>query len=224
MADRWIDLTLPVQPHFRWPVDVTRRGSHASGDTFEASTIRVSVHAFTHVDAPRHFVPGGRTIDEIPPDAWSGDTAVVNLTDLGANEGVEPAHLDRRASHVRNGDIVLLKSCWEERRPIADQRYWTEAPHVTRAGAEWLAARGARVVGYDFPPDYSIRYEFTEPGRQATRAEAPTHDVFLPRGILVIEYLTNLRAITAPRCRLITLATKLVGTDGAPARVIALVP
>jgi kynurenine formamidase len=39
----------------------------------------------------------------------------------------------------------------------------------------------------------------------------------------VIEYLTNLEQIGAPRCRFIALPLRVTGVDGSPVRAIALV-
>ena len=41
--------------------------------------------------------------------------------------------------------------------------------------------------------------------------------------IALIEYLTNLDQIKAPRCRFIALPLRLEGGDGSPVRAIALV-
>ena len=41
--------------------------------------------------------------------------------------------------------------------------------------------------------------------------------------VTVIEYLTNLDEIGAPRCRFVALPLKLEGADGCPVRAIAMV-
>jgi kynurenine formamidase len=46
--------------------------------------------------------------------------------------------------------------------------------------------------------------------------------MFFPAGITVIEYLTNLDQIGAPRCRFIALPLALEGADGSPVRAIAI--
>ena len=75
----------------------------------------MSCHAYTHVDAPVHFLPGDRDIASMPVDQWMGEAAVVDLTHLGENAEVTAADLDRRAGHVRAGDIVLLRTDWPAR-------------------------------------------------------------------------------------------------------------
>ena len=103
-----IDLSFPIRPHFRWAVAREIRSSHARGDNFESSVMTLACHAYTHVDAPRHFLPDDRAITDMPIDQWIGEAAVVDLTHLGRNGEVSAAELDKRAGHVRAGDIALL--------------------------------------------------------------------------------------------------------------------
>ena len=218
-----VDLSFPIRPHFRWTVRPELRSSHARGDIFQSTTLTISCHAYTHVDAPVHFLPGDRHIAEMPVDQWIGDAAVVDLTHLGDNGEVTADDLERRAAHVQRGDIVLLRTDWPRKAEVASERFWRDAPWTGRPACEWLVARGAKAVGYDYPPDYCIRTSIFSPeAPAATRAECPTHDVFFNAGITVIEYLTNLDRIGAPRCRFVALPLAIEGADGSPVRAIAL--
>jgi arylformamidase len=220
---RVVDLSFPIRPHFRWKVAREVRASHARGDLFESSTMALPCHAFTHVDAPKHFLPGMPSIDEMPVDQWVGDAAVVDLTHLGANAAVTAAELERHAGHVGAGDIALLRTDWPRRMSVDDERFWRDAPWTARSACEWLVARRVKAVGYDYPPDYSIRTMIFEPGTKVTAEDCTTHHVFFPKGVTVIEYLTNLHEIGAARCRFVALPLRLAEADGSPVRAIALV-
>jgi kynurenine formamidase len=220
---RVVDLSFPIKPHFRWKVASELRSSHAAGNLFQSTILTVTCHAYTHVDAPVHFLPGDRDIARMPIDQWMGAAAVVDLTHLGDNGEVTAADLDRHAAHVQAGDIVLLRTDWPRRVSVESERFWREAPYTGRSACEWLVHRGAKAVGYDYPPDYAIRTMIFEPGRTVTRPECTTHDVFFPAGITVIEYLTNLDAIGAPRCRFIALPLRIEGADGSPVRAVAVI-
>ena len=220
---RIVDLSFPIRPHFRWKVEPTLRNSHARGDVFQSTILTVACHAYTHVDAPVHFLPGDRDIASMPVDQWMGPAAVVDLTHLGENAEVTGADLERRAGHVQAGDIVLLRTDWPRKCPVATERFWKDAPYTGRSACEWLVGLGAKAVGYDYPPDYCIRTSIFSPGTKITRQECTTHHIFFPKGITVIEYLTNLDQIGAARCRLIALPLRVTGADGSPVRAIALV-
>src|SRR2546425_12287818 len=103
---RIVDLSFPIRPHFRWKVEPTLRTSHARGDNFQSTVLTVSCHAYTHVDAPVHFLPGDRDIAAMPVDQWMGPAAVVDLSHLGDNGGASAAELERHAAHVQAGGLV----------------------------------------------------------------------------------------------------------------------
>ena len=220
---RVIDLSFPIDPHFRWTVSSERRSTHEAGQNFQSTVLTVSCHAYTHVDAPVHFLPGDRDIARMPVDQWMGDAAVVDLTHLGDNGEVTAADLDTRAGHVRAGDIVLLRTDWPRRVSVAEERFWREAPYTGRSACDWLIARRVKAVGYDYPPDYTVRTSIFEKSRHVAREDCTTHHAFFPAGIVVIEYLTHLDEIGVPRCGFVALPLKIEGADGSPVRAIALV-
>jgi kynurenine formamidase len=199
------------------------RSDHARGDLFRSTVLTIACHAYTHVDAPVHFLPGDRHIAEMPVDQWTGEAAVVELSHLDENEAVTAAELERHAPHVRRGDIVLLRTDWPLKCPVESERFWREAPWTDRSACEWLVARGVKAVGYDYPPDRAIRTMIFEPGRRVTREDCPTHEVFFAAGVTVVEYLTNLEQIGVPRCRFLALPLKIDGADGSPVRAVAIV-
>ena len=43
-------------------------------------------HAGTHVDAPIHIMPNGKSIDELPLDAFVGTGAVISVKKKGGEE------------------------------------------------------------------------------------------------------------------------------------------
>lgn len=218
-----VDLSFPIRPHFRWPVAREIRSSHARGDNFESSVMTLACHAYTHVDAPRHFLPDDRSITEMPIDQWIGDAALVDLTHVAANGEVTAADLDRHAGHVREGDIALLWTDWPRRTSVDHERFWRDAPYTGPTACHWLVGRGVKAVGYDYPPDYAVRTSIFEKGRRIPREDNTTHYIFFPAGIAVIEYLANLDQIGVPRCRFLALPLKIEGADGSPVRAVAFV-
>jgi arylformamidase len=218
-----IDLSFPIRPHFRWKVEPTLRTSHALGDNFQSTVLTIACHAYTHVDAPVHFLPGDRDIASMPVDQWIGPAAVVDLSHLGDNAEVSAAELERHAPHVQAGDIVLLRTDWPKKVDVGRKKFWRDAPFTGASACEWLVGHRVKAVGYDYPPDYTVRTSIFSPGTPVRREECTTHHIFFPAGITVIEYLTNLDAIGVPRCRFMALPLCIEGADGSPVRAIALV-
>ena len=217
-----VDLTLPIESHFRWPTERKLRGDFARGDNFQITYLGLVVHGFTHVDSPRHIVPDGATTSDLSLDRLVGEAAVVDLADTAPESAVSADILADRGEHIGPGDIVLLKTCWDQKRSHHDETFWTTSPYLTREACEWLFQREIKALGVDFPQDYPIRELLG--GRTPPMTEFVSHDVLLRRGVVLIEYLCNLGALASPRTTVIALPMKVPEADGAPARVIALEP
>jgi arylformamidase len=217
---RIIDLSMAIEDHFRWPVERRLKSDHARGDLFQATWLGWPVHGFTHMDSPRHFFADGKTTSDIPLETTVGKAAIVDLTPAAPDQAITAARLAAAAGHVRPGDIVVIKSCWERHRSPKTPEFWTEAPYVSREAAEWLLKRRPCAVVFDFPQDYTIRLLLK--GEVRPVEEHVTHDVLLRNGVILIEYLSNTAALTSPRTFLCCLPLKVPDADGAPARVIAL--
>ncbi len=145
---------------------------------------------------------------------------MVDLAPVEPNEAITEPRLAAAAGHVREGDIVVMRSCWEQQRSPRTAAFWTDAPYMTREASAWLLARQPRAVAFDFPQDYVIRLLLK--GERRPLVDNVTHDVLLKNGVTLIEYLSNTAALKGPRTFLCCLPLKLPGADGAPARVIAL--
>jgi len=217
---RIVDLSTPIADHFRWPVERSLRGDFEQGDVFQVTRLGWSVHGFTHMDSPRHMVPGGPTTSDIPLETTVGEAAVLDFTDIAPETALDGAALAARARHLRPGDIALFKTAWGARRSIDTPEFWTEAPYVTRDGAEWLRDRKPRAVGFDFPQDYPIRLLLK--GEVRPIEEQVTHDVLLRNGVVLIEYLVNTRELDRERVWFCCLPLKIEDSDGAPVRAIAM--
>jgi arylformamidase len=218
-----VDLSLPIRPHVRWKTEVTVVSDFEDPNhPFRSSRLAMPGHGFTHCDGFNHFLRGAPSVDAMPLETWIGDAAVVDLTHVGPNTGVGAGDLEARAGHLRRGDIALLRTDWPRRRSWETREFWTEAPYTTGEACGWLVARGVKAVGYDYPPDFPIRYLVTGERRAIRPEEWATHHTFFPAGVGVIEYLTNLDRLGRDRVRFVALPLRLEGGDGAPARAVAL--
>jgi len=218
---RIIDLTLPMlDKHVRWNAERTVKGDTTKGDLFQVTTLKVSCHSFTHVDARRHYFGDGATIEATPLDAVVGQAAVVDLMDVTANQAIGPDVLATRMAHVAPGARVILKSGWHRHRSFEDAAFWLDSPYLTREAALYLHDRQIKTIAYDFPQDYCIRLLLK--GEVRPIEEHVTHDILLRSGVHMIEYLTNTADITARQVFLSAAPLKIPNADGAPARVYAI--
>ncbi len=211
-----IDLSLPISPELPlWKVEVN---SDFPKHCHQSTTVKMRVHTATHLDSPLHYIEGGKAIDEIPLEMTMGMAAVVDLSYKGENEGITTSDLENNGEHIEEGDFVLLRTDWPDKM-WGNMEFWRKAPFLTKEGAEWLAEKKPKAVGCDFPQDYVIR---EMENREPEIGEFVVHQVFLARGILNIEYLTNLKSIKRKRIKFMAIPLKLKGVEGSPVRAVAI--
>ncbi len=214
-----IDLTMPIEDHFRWPVERRTMAEHSKGDLFQVTWLGFGVHGFTHVDSPRHFFEDGKTTDDLTLEQTVGKAAVIDLADTLPEQPITADDLADRCDHVGRNDILVLKTCWGQRRSVTTPAFWMDAPYLSRSAAVWLLEKAPRAVAFDFPQDYCIRLLLS--GEVRPIEEHVSHDILLRNEVVLIEYLTNTEALTASRVNFCCMPIKVPASDGAPARVMA---
>ena len=181
---------------------------------WQGSTFHMFCHYGSHVDAPNHFIPGTKSIDEVPLSSLVGPAAVVELSDHGRDAGISGDTLEDRGRHVERGDIAILRTGWSDKF-WGREEFWKEGPYLEDAGADWLVERGVKAVVYDFSEEYVVR----QPGFHGD--DCAIHHRLLGTDIYNIEYVRNLGLIEGERTSIIALPLHLVGLDGSPARIVA---
>jgi arylformamidase len=173
----------------------------ADGGSSNVSRLILGTHTGTHVDAPRHFLDDGPTVDMLPLDLLVGRTRVIDVPGRGGIGAGELA-----AAGLREDLRVLLKTpnsaLWNS------GTFHTDYAHVTESGARYLVEQGVKVVGIDY---LSIE-QFKKPG-------APAHRMLLSNGVIIIEGL-NLSDVEPGMYEMYCLPLRVGGGDGAPARVV----
>jgi arylformamidase len=217
---RVVDLSMAIAPHFRWKPEITVTGNIAQGDQFRVTRLSTTCHGFTHVDAMAHFIADAPTIEHTDLSRVVGPARVFDLSLVEPNTPIEPDVLAAADPGGAEGEILLLAAQWDRRRDFTTRSFWTEAPWLTRASAEWLLERRPSAVAVDFPQDYPIRLLLD--GKVVPDEEHVTHDVLLRNGVTLIEYVVNTASLTSRRVLLSAAPLKIEGADGAPARVYAI--
>src|SRR5262245_9594924 len=189
--------TYPGNPEF----EVQPVARLADGDAANVSRLVMGTHTGTHVDAPRHFFEDGSGVDALPLDLLLGRARVVQIDRRGGIGSEELA-----AAGLREDIRVLLKTSnsalWN------GEGFRTDYTHLTEAGARYLVDQGVKVVGVDY---LSVE-RFEKPG-------APAHRALLSHGVVIIEAL-NLAEVEPGMYEMYCLPLRVVGGDGAPARVV----
>ena len=198
-----IDVSVPIHPGMvTYPGDpavrIERVSAIADGAVANLSRLDFGAHSGTHVDAPVHFVDGAPSAESLPLEVLIGRARVVDATAVDRQlDEAALAELDPR------GDRILFKTRNSEL--WARDEFADDFVSLTADGAAFLLARGVRLVGIDY---LSI-------------GDEAAHLALLRAGVVTIEGL-DLRQVDAGEYRLVCAPLKLVGSDGAPARVLLL--
>ena len=112
--------------------------STAAGDVYNLTAFSMCAHNGTHIDAPFHFLPEGKTVERLPLDVFVGDCFVAR------HQG------DVTAEDART---ILVKAAGAERILIAgDVTVTEEAAQVfARSGIKLLGNEGQSVGPADAP-------------------------------------------------------------------------
>jgi len=198
-----IDVTVPIRNgmpvYDRNPaVSLERARAIADGDTVNISRLELGVHTGTHVDAPVHFIEGGAGTESIDIELLIGEAHVVDATGLHGDIDAQalatlalPSRAERLIFKTPNSELWNL------------DEFTRGFIRFVESGARELVDAGVRLVGIDY---LSI-------------GDEGAHKTFLGNGVVPLEGL-DLRSVEPGRYRLYCLPLKLVGSDGAPARVL----
>ena len=95
-------------------------------------------------------------------------------------------------------------------------KFYNEYPFLSENAAQWLVENGVRLIAMDTPsPDNPAH-------SRGTSKDSPNHKVLLGAGVVLVEYLANLKSLTAAEVELIVMPLKLKGCDGSPVRCVAI--
>lgn len=211
----WVDLSQVMSEHMPRAKASTppriRTVRSVAADRINLMEYSLSTHAGTHVDAPRHFIAGGATIDQVPIDRFYGE-GVVLAVDGRPGEALAAEQLQKGGPVPRRGDIVLLSTGWGAKY---DEPGYMDHPYLSLEAAHWLLRCQVKLVGFDV-----VTPEMPEPMR-TPGFDWPVHHALLEGGSLIVENLRNLEVLAGRRVEVMALPVGIEGADGAPVRAVA---
>lgn len=216
---RIIDLSFSIEngmttfPTYWHPsVEITVLGHHTS-ENRETRKIVLGSHTGTHCDAPRHFIPGGMTLDRLPLEVLVGPAFVVDMSNIPPFKEVG-VDLFEELIGDRAVERLILRFDWSEN--WGEQNYYNDHPYISEKAATWLVNRGIKLLAMDTPTPDDPR------NGRGSEKDSPVHKLLLENNIVLVEYLCNLKKLTQKNVELIVLPLKIYEGDGAPARCIAI--
>jgi arylformamidase len=198
------DISPPVSPGLAvWPGDTppTREVllDLQRGDNVTLSTLRATVHAGAHADAPSHYGPEGQTIDQRALSLYLGHCQVVRVP-VSRGTRIGRRHVETPVCAPR---VLFATGTYSD-----PERFSEDFAALEPGLVDWLAGQGVRLVGIDTP---SVDL-FDDPLLLA-------HGRCLAHDMAILEHLV-LRDVPEGEYELIALPLRLVGFDASPVRAV----
>lgn len=180
------------RPDFR----VTR--NFVDGKGAYESRVALDMHTGTHIDAPLHFVPGGKTIESIGLDRLVRRVKVIDMTSLERCITKE----DLLTLDIEHDDFLLFKT----KSSFVD-RFDPDFVYIERSGAQYLVEKEVAGVGTDAL------------GVERSQSDHATHIQLLSHEIVIIEGL-RLAQVEPGEYLMVAAPLRLSGVEASPARVM----
>jgi arylformamidase len=203
-----IENGMPIYPGDPGPAIKTAPGVPAP---WRVSDLRFGTHTGTHMDAPAHYFPGGKTIDQYPPERLTLPGLVLDAGDLADRGTIAWEALAGHAAKLPDGGAAIIRTGWS--RYWGTDRYW-HYPSLNAEAAQKLAATKVSLIGLDLPSVDPLVH--TPP---------LIHEILLGKDILLVENLAHLDQLQPGIVYSFAfLPLLLAGLDGSPIRAIAWSP
>lgn len=179
--------------------------SIAAGAAYNLSTLTLSAHAGTHVDAPSHFLENAKTVDQFSADNFILPAHVIYIED---RESIKPDSI--AGLEMGKGDALLFKTTNSMNGLSRSGWFSKKFVYMSEETSDLCIELGAGLVGIDY---ISIdRYEDDE---------APVHRKLLEKDILILEGI-NLKDVPPGDYTLLCPPLKMEGAEASPVRALLL--
>ncbi|OGT32131.1 MAG: hypothetical protein A3E87_04890 [Gammaproteobacteria bacterium RIFCSPHIGHO2_12_FULL_35_23] len=191
-------------------IEITPEKSICKGDSCNTVKLTLSNHAGTHVDAPKHFLKNGETIDAYSAQDWVFQCPQLLKVKCRQADIIDSSFLQGIESLDSNMDLLFFKTGYEQYRQ--EEIYWSRSPGFSPELADFLHKKFPKLkaVGMDCLSLTSFCHR--ELGREA-------HKAFLSKGLRIFEDV-SLQEFNNNVLLVVALPLRFVAGDGAPCTLI----
>jgi arylformamidase len=206
----WYDISVPLKQGMNYlpldpvPPKIYRFSDVELGAKVTMSMLEIISHTGTHIDAPRHFIPGGSTVSDMPLDATIGRARVIEIKDP-ATIKVE----ELKKHKIKKGERILCKT---RNSPLVyeSSKFVEDYVYLDADAAAYLAEKKIILFGLDCITIGNIRNE---------ESVIKTHQSLLEAGIYILEDCA-LANVPPGEYELLCLPLLMYKGDAGPCRAI----
>ena len=134
----------PLYPNTPAPVIHLLR-SIECGDSANTSSITLSTHTGTHIDAPLHFCKAGATVADCLAVDTSFFPAYCIDVPKRVSEEITVDNLEGSLSQMQDAEVLLIRTSWYSIRSIDPERYCNDHPWVSPEVPQFLREQCPRL-------------------------------------------------------------------------------
>ena len=206
----WYDISVPLKQGMNYlPIDpvapkIYRFHDVDLGAKVTMSMLEIISHTGTHIDTPRHFIPGGSTVSDMALDATVGPARVIEIQDP---ETIKVPELKKH--NIKKGERILCKT---RNSPMAYEspKFIEDYVYLDGDAADFLAEKEIVLFGLDCITIGDYRKE---------NSVVKTHQTLLSAGIYILEDCA-LANVPAGEYELLCLPLLMYQGDAGPCRAI----
>ena len=165
--------------------------SMEKGEVYNLTAFSMCAHNGTHIDAPRHFIQGGKTVDEISMDAFIGMAYVAEHSGVVTDNDATEIIANAKKQNMEAAKRILIKG---------EVEVSLEAANVFASSNILLLGNEPQSVGPQNAP-------------MAVHLALLSADVILLEGIRLAEVSEGIYFLNA-------VPLNLAGADGSPCRAV----
>lgn len=178
------------------------------------TNVDIMTHLGTHAECPYHHDDNWPDVTGLPLTTFVGRGVYVDFKDTVAPyTHITAADLDREASKVREGDIVIIDSSYKlEPFTSATNTEVDKRLLIGEESANWFKEKKVKAVG--FGDGVSIE--------NSNEDVKPFHDILMAENIIFIEVLKNLEYLEKDVFFISFSPLPIVGLDSSPVHAYAI--
>ena len=185
----------------------------ATRTKFRAQKISMATGLGTHIDAPAHCIPGGKTIDQIDQHRLIAPLIVIDVSPK-ATKSYRIAQEDILEFEAKHGflpqhSLICFYTGWSQlwKQPAAYQHF----PGLSADAATLLVERNPYGIGIDTHSVDILEGDYF-----------PAHEIILGHGCYIVENMNNLERIPATGATAIVAPLIIADATESPAHIIAI--
>lgn len=189
---------------------------HCAGDTkFRVHKINMNAGIGTHMDAPAHCIPGGKSIADIALENLFVPCVVIDIPVSAPDDyklsSQDIVNFEKTHTQIAKNSLVIVRTGWG--------KYWNNPakyrndlifPTLSAAAAEMLLERDVAGIGIDTLSPDNINSDF------------PVHKIMLGAGKYIIENIANAQLLPASGFLICALPIKIKDGTEAPMRLVGI--